>query len=29
VEPLIWGEIDAILDEIAIRAASPHEPNAP
>jgi hypothetical protein len=29
VEPLIWGEIDAILEEIAIRAASPHEPNAP
>ncbi|WP_284165699.1 hypothetical protein [Frigidibacter sp. SD6-1] len=29
VEPLIWGEIDAILEEIAIRAASPHEPNVP
>ncbi|KAA0909503.1 hypothetical protein FLO80_21290 [Aquicoccus porphyridii] len=29
VEPLIWSEIDAILEEIAIRAASPHEPNAP
>ncbi|EBA07930.1 hypothetical protein [Sagittula stellata] len=29
VEPRIWGEIDAILEEIAICAASPHEPNEP
>lgn len=29
VEPLIWGEIDAILEEIAIRGATPHETNAP
>ena len=26
VEPRIWGEIDKILEEIAVRAASPHEP---
>jgi hypothetical protein len=26
VEPRIWGEIDRILEEIAVRAASPHEP---
>lgn len=29
VEPRIWGEIDKILEEIADRAASPHEPHAP
>ena len=29
VEPRIWGEIDKILEEIAVRAASPHEPHAP
>ncbi|MDF3420015.1 hypothetical protein HKX23_16825 [Sulfitobacter sp. KE29] len=29
VEPRIWGEIDKILEEIAVRAASQHEPNAP
>lgn len=26
VEPRIWAEIDKILEEIAVRAASPHEP---
>ncbi|WP_306045133.1 hypothetical protein [Nioella sp. MMSF_3534] len=29
VEPRLWGEIDKILEEIAVRAASPHEPHAP
>ena len=29
VEPRIWGEIDKILEEIAVRAASLHEPHAP
>lgn len=29
VEPRIWCEIDKILEEIAVRAASPHEPHAP
>ena len=29
VEPRIWGEIDKILEEIAVRAASPHEQHTP
>jgi hypothetical protein len=29
VEPRIWGEIDRILEEIAVRAASPHEQHTP
>jgi hypothetical protein len=29
VEPRIWEEIDTILEEIAVRAASPHEPHTP
>jgi hypothetical protein len=29
VEPRIWGEIDKILEEIAVRAASPHKAHAP
>ncbi|WP_071675659.1 hypothetical protein [Nioella nitratireducens] len=28
VEPRLWGEIDAILEELAIRIASQHEPHA-
>ena len=29
VEPRIWREIDRILEEIAVRAASPHKAHAP